>query len=118
AADVTHVMLAPIDRRRALLRPAVQRIRGAAFAGAGLGALFGQLAGRRLPGSALAWCASGALFGLNVALLWAGAALVAHTLRLRLLVLTVHAAVALTWQTIALVSHVPGPANLDGSLAL
>jgi len=32
--DVVHVMLSPVDRRRALLRPAVQRVRGAVFAGA------------------------------------------------------------------------------------
>jgi hypothetical protein len=118
AADVVHVMLSPIDRRRALLRPVVQRVRSAAFAGAGLGAVFGQLAGRRLPGSALAWFASGALFGLNTALLWVGAALVAHALRIRLAVATVIAVVGITWQGVALAAHFPGPANLDGSLAL
>jgi hypothetical protein len=118
AADVTHVMLAPVDRRRALVRPAVQRIRSAAFTGAAVGAVLGQLAGRRLPGSTLAWCGSGALFGLNAALLWAGAALVAHGLRLRLTLTTVVAAVALTWQVAAAITHVPGPANLDGSFAL
>jgi hypothetical protein len=118
SADVAHVMLAPIDRRRALLRPAVQRIRGAAFTGAALGALFGQLAGRRLPGSALAWCGSGALFGVLTALLWVGAALVAHAFRLRLVTTTIIAVAGLGWQVGALIWHLPGPANLDGSLAL
>jgi hypothetical protein len=118
AADVAHVMLAPIDRRRALMRPAIQRIRGAAFAGAGIGAVLGQLAGRRMPGSTLAWCGSGALFGMNAALLWVGAALVAHALRLPLLVATLIGVVGLSWQTAALVAHVPGPTNVDGSLAL
>ncbi|MSX56068.1 MAG: hypothetical protein F2772_11105, partial [Actinobacteria bacterium] len=75
AADVVHVMLAPVDRRRALLRPAVQRARGAVFAGATAGAIVGQLAGRRLPGSLLAWAAGGALYGGTVAAMWAGAAL-------------------------------------------
>lgn len=118
AADVVHVMLSPVDRRRALLRPVVQRVRSAAFAGAAFGAIFGQLAGRRLPGSALAWFGSGALFGVNTALLWVGGALVAHALRLRLLVATVVAVAGLGWQAFALATHTPGPANLDGSLAL
>ena len=34
AADVTHVMLSPVDRRRALLRPATQRLRGTIFSAA------------------------------------------------------------------------------------
>jgi hypothetical protein len=118
AADVVHVMLSPVDRRRALLRPVVQRVRSAAFAGAGLGAVLGQLAGRRLPGSALGWFGSGALFGLNTALLWVGAALVAHALRLRRVVATAIAVAGIAWQAVAVVADVPGPANLDGSLAL
>ena len=80
AADVMHVMLAPVDRRRALLRPALQRVRGSIFTGATAGAIVGQLAGRRLPGTLLAWAGGGALFGASVAMLWAGAALLAHTL--------------------------------------
>ncbi|MDO9174902.1 MAG: hypothetical protein Q7V62_08850, partial [Actinomycetota bacterium] len=46
AADVVHVMLSPVDRRRALLRPATQRVRGVVFIGATAGGIVGQLAGR------------------------------------------------------------------------
>jgi hypothetical protein len=118
AADVIHVMLSPVDRLHALLRPATQRIRSAVFVGVGVGGALGQLAGRRLPGSAFAWFCSGALFGMNIALLWVGAALVAHVIRLPLMVTTLIALAGFGWQGIALARHVPGPANLAGSLAL
>jgi len=118
AADVVHVMLAPVDRRRALVRPAVQRVRSAAFAGAAVGGVLGQLAGRRLPGSALAWFGSGALFGADVALLWVGAALVAHGWHLRMRTSTTIGVVATAWQVAALAWDVPGPADVHGSLGV
>ena len=49
-AEVTHVLLAPVDRRRALLVPALRQVRFAAFAGAVAGAIAGQPAGRQLTG--------------------------------------------------------------------
>jgi hypothetical protein len=116
-ADVVHVMLAPLDRAAALRRPAVQRIRGAVFLGAAVGAILGQLAGRRLPGTELAWFGSGMLFGGTVALLWAGGAFVAHALRLPRAATTVIGAALLGWQVAAIAYHVPGPATLVGSLA-
>jgi hypothetical protein len=117
-ADVAHVMLSPVPRRAALLRPTIQRVRGAAFAGAFAGAVFGQLAGRRLPGTPTAWFGSGALFGASAALLWVGAALVAHAWRIPLAVSTVVAAVAVAWQGAAIATDIPGPADIDGSLAM
>jgi hypothetical protein len=118
APDVAHVMLAPIDRRRTLLRPAVQRIRSAGFSAAVSGAVAGQLAGRRLPGSLPAWAAGGALFGLTVALLWAGTALVAHAVRLPLWLATASGLTLLAWQGAAVAGRVPGPVDTAGSLAL
>ncbi|MGD9997233.1 MAG: hypothetical protein AB7L17_18150 [Ilumatobacteraceae bacterium] len=118
SADVMHVMLSPVPRRTALLRPTVQRIRAAVFAGAAAAAVLGQLAGRRLPGSPTAWFAAGALFGANAALLWVGGALVAHTVRVPLVVSTLVAAVGVAWQGVAIATDVPGPADLDGSLGL
>jgi hypothetical protein len=118
AADVAYVMLAPVDRRRALMRPAVQRLRGAAFAGAVFGGSFGQLAGRRLPGTAIAWFASGALFGILVGLAWVGTALVAHTTRLPLTTATAIGLVLIGWQVAAVATDLPGPADLWGDIAL
>jgi len=118
AADVVHVMLSPVDRRRALLRPAVQRVRGAVFAGATAGAIAGQLAGRRLPGTLPAWAAGGALFGTVVALLWASAALLAHTLRMPRWLATVLGTAVFAWQAAAVGVGFTGPANTVGSLGL
>jgi hypothetical protein len=118
APDVAYVMLSPVDRVRALLRPVTQRARSAASIAAVSGAIVGQLAGRRLPGTPVAWATSGAVFGITTALLWAGTALVAHAIRLPLWIATSVGLVGVAWQSAALVWHIPGPANLDGSLAM
>ncbi|HEX3089851.1 MAG TPA: hypothetical protein VHQ23_14455, partial [Ilumatobacteraceae bacterium] len=118
AADVSYVMLSPVDRMRALLRPVTQRARSAASLSATFGAIIGQLAGRRLPGTPIAWAASGAAFGICTALLWAGTALVAHAIRLPLWIATTVGFVTVAWQGAALVWHIPGPANTAGSLAM
>jgi hypothetical protein len=118
APDVAFVMLSPVDRMRALLRPVTQRARSAAALGATFGAIVGQLAGRRLPGTPIAWAASGAAFGITTALLWAGTALIAHAIRLPLWVATSLGLAGVAWQSAALAWHIPGPANVDGSLAM
>jgi hypothetical protein len=118
AADVVHVMLAPIDRRAALSRPSAQRLRSALFSGAVAGAVVGQLAARRLPGSIVAWAAGGASFGASVALLWMAAALLAHTLRLPRAIATTVGLALVVWQAAAVVWHIPGVGNVPGSLGL
>ena len=118
APDVAYVMLSPVDRTRALLRPVTQRARSAASLAATFGAIVGQLAGRRLPGTPIAWAASGAAFGITTALLWAGTALIAHAIRLPLWIATSLGLAGVAWQSAALAWHVPGPANLYGSLAM
>ena len=129
AADVMHVMLAPVERRRALLRPALQRVRGAVFISATAGAIAGQLAGRRLPGTLLAWAGGGALFGASIAMLWAGAALLGHTVlahgRAPRWLATAIGLVVVVWQSAAIYVLVrdssvtiAGPADAFGSLAL
>src|SRR5262249_25716257 len=62
AAEVQHVLLAPIDREAALRGPALRRLRTVVFAGAVVGAVAGNLAFRRLPGPPAAWVACGAIF--------------------------------------------------------
>jgi hypothetical protein len=118
AADVVHVMLSPIDRRRAMLRPATQRLRSAVFLGVAGGAVVGQLAGRRLPGTLIAWAAAGALYGATLTAIWVGSALLAHTLRLPRWLATLTGLVVVGWQAAAVAWHVPGPTTLAGSLAL
>ncbi len=118
AADVVHVMLSPVDRRRALMRPAIQRVRGVVFTGAVAGAVAGQLGGRRMPGSLLAWAGGGALFGATVALLWGGSALLAHTRRLPRWAATAAGLTLFVWQCVAVARELPGPGNSVGDLGM
>lgn len=122
-AEVRHVLLAPVDIRSALRKPAVQRLRSAAFAGALAGAAAGQLAARRLPGSLGEWAFYGALYGTAVGLLWVGAALLVHGLRIPRVVGTLAASALVLWQAGVTVadstsSPAPGPFDALGSLAL
>ena len=64
AADVRHVLLAPLDRALVLRPLAWRQLRFGAFAGGALGAVAGLLAFRRLPGPAAGWIGYGALTGM------------------------------------------------------
>jgi hypothetical protein len=75
-AVVHHVLLAPVDRGRALRGPAVRSLRFTAFVGAGAGAVAGLAAAGRLPGSAAAYVVAGTATGVLTALLAGGTALV------------------------------------------
>ena len=116
--DVAYVMMSPVDRWWALIKPATQRLRSAISLSAISGAIAGQLAGRRLPGSPLGWAAGGFAFGVTLAFLWIGGALVAHAIRLPRWVAALVAVAGFGWQGAAIAWGVPGPANLVGSLAL
>jgi hypothetical protein len=63
AADVRHVLLAPVDRSVALRGPALRQVRFACLVGVAAGAVAGLLALRRLPGAPAAWVAVGAVVG-------------------------------------------------------
>jgi thiosulfate/3-mercaptopyruvate sulfurtransferase len=119
-ADVRHVLTAPIDRGRALLVPALQRLRSLAFTGGLLGAAAGQLAGRRLPGNDSSWILAGALFGTTVGVLYVAAALVGHAFGARRWLTTAVAIALVAWQfASALPDRVElvGPADGFGGLA-
>jgi hypothetical protein len=117
-AEVRHVLLAPVDRRRALLSPALKQVRFATFAGAVVGAIAGQLAARRLPGTLVPWAASGAVAGALVGLLYVGAGYLACGLRLPRWAATVLAALLLAWAVADLVGPVPSPFAAIGHLAV
>jgi hypothetical protein len=117
-ADVRHVLLSPVDRRKALLRPAFQRARSASSLGILVGAMSGQLAGHRLPGSDSSWVLAGAAFGFSLALLFVGAALVAHALTVARWMASAVGGALLAWQAAAIVKHIPGPGNTIGDLGL
>lgn len=81
-AEVRHVLLAPVDRRRALLGPVLRQLRFLAFVAVAGGAAVGFLAAHRLAGSTAAWVASAAGFTVAAAALAFGAALLASSVRL------------------------------------
>lgn len=83
AADVRHVLLAPVDRGLALRQPALRQLRFAAFVAVVVGAVAGQLAVRRLGGAPVAWLGAGAAFALATVGLAYGAALIASGRHLR-----------------------------------
>ena len=118
AADVRHLMLAPIERRQVLTRPLVQRLRSAAFASAIIGGIGGVLAAQRLPGSAAAWTTSGASAGIAVGLAFVAVATITHALRVSRPIATVVAAALVAWQVAAIVGDIPGPGDRFGHLAL
>jgi hypothetical protein len=81
-ADVRHVLLSPVDRRRALRGPALRQIRFQLFVAACSGLAVGFLAAHRLTGSTAGWMASATAFALATVALAFGAALLASSLRL------------------------------------
>jgi hypothetical protein len=63
AADVQHLLLAPVSRRSVLLPVASRRLALAIGAGAVAGGVAGVLTGARLPGGFPAWIGAGAITG-------------------------------------------------------
>ena len=118
-ADVRHVLLSPVDRRRALMRPAFQRARSSAFARRARRGIAGQLAGRRLPGSDASWVVLRRGVRRQPALLFArrGARRPRRAPSAAGCV-TASARHSSRWQAVAIVKHIPGPGNRHGSLAL
>jgi hypothetical protein len=124
-ADVRHVLLAPVDRRRALLRPAVQTLRTSMFATTIIGALAGYLATRRLPGTAPHWVFWGGVWGAVAGLLYVGSALIAHGLRVPRWLATTLAVTIVSWQLLSALPEstgialdITGVADTFGDLAL
>jgi hypothetical protein len=119
AADVRHVLLAPVDRTVALRGPAIRQLRFGALVGGGAGAVAGLLAFRRLPGAPVAWVASGAAAGVAIALAALGLAMVVAGLRLGRWIGGLLALAVLAWSGFdAATGTVSSPASLLGQLAL
>lgn len=118
AADVRHLMLAPVARRTVLTRPLVQRLRTAAFTASIVGGIGGVLAAQRLPGSPAAWTTSGAAAAALVGLVFVATATITHALHVRRHVATAVAIALVAWQSAAAVHVVPGPGDRFGHLAL
>jgi hypothetical protein len=117
-ADVHVVLLAPVDRRQALLGPALRQIRFAVFVGVVLGVVAGTMASRRLPGTWAGWVAAGATTGAITAAATVGAALLVSGLR-AVRWASAAALALVAWSTADLLwSRATSPATLLGQLAL
>lgn len=118
AAEVRHVLLAPVDRATALRAVSLRQLRFALFLGPVVGAIAGQLTHRRLPGSAAAWAACGALFGAVSAATFIGTALLVSTWRWRRSVATALAVAVLVSALADAAGTAPGPMRAFGMVAL
>jgi len=121
AADVRHILMAPVDRGGALRGPAWRQLRFVAFAALGVGAASGQFAGRRFSGHGPAWVLCGALLGLTIAGLFSGSALVASSRRLPSWLATLVGGALVGW-AVADAAHVSGvptaPSTFAGRIGL
>ena len=118
AAEVRHVLLAPIDRRRALLGSAERLMRYGAFIGALVGAVAGELAAKRLPHGAPRWIAAGAVTGMVIAVAAFGVAFLAGGRRVPRPAATALGALLVAWALADVVKDVWSPFRIVGHLAL
>jgi len=119
AADVQHVLLAPVPRRTALWNPMLHQLRFLVFVAAAAGLVGGQLAARRLPGNPVAWVAVTVAWAVLVVGGGVGAAWLAAGHRLRPSLATLTGAVLVTWSVADLADMAPGaPTTFVGALAL
>ncbi len=118
AAEVRHVLLAPIDRRRALLGSAERLMRYGAFLGALVGAVAGELASKRLPNGAPRWIAAGGVTGMVIAVAAFGVAFLAGGRRLPRPVATTIGGLLVAWAIADVVKDVWSPFRIVGHLAL
>jgi hypothetical protein len=119
AADVRHVLLAPVDRTAALRGPAVRQLRFLVFAASLVGIQAGLLAAGRLDHHAGLWMAAGAAYAVATVVLAYGVALCASTLRVPSPVATGLGVLLIGWASadgVGLVAH--SPATAWGSLAV
>jgi hypothetical protein len=119
AADVRHVLQAPIVRAAALRGPALQLVRKGAGIGLVAGAIGGVLAAKRLPGGLPAWVAAAALAGLVAGVLATGVGLVASGHRLSRRLANLAAVLVLAWSAADIALGLrTSPATFLGELAL
>ncbi len=98
--DVRYVLLAPIDRGRALRGPALRQVRTALFVALLAGAAIGRLADPRFPDPAPAWSAAGAPTGIARAARCLGAGVIASGRRIPRPAATAAAGFLVAWSAL------------------
>ncbi len=119
AADLAHVLQAPLDRSHSLRRPYVHVLRRAVLQGIGIGGAAGVLANPFLPGTTWQWIGAGALAGFGVSVGSIALASVASSWRIPKGIATAAAAALLAW-SIADISlgTITSPLSVAGSAFL
>ena len=120
AADVQHVMLAPVDRALIVRTAALKQARGVVLIGALAGGVVGVLAGPRLSGrDPLAWITCGVGFGIVAATAAWGSALLASTRRMPQAIALVLGTALTGWSVVDVVTQrTTSPLTMLGDLAL
>jgi hypothetical protein len=75
SAELTHVLMSPVDRRRSLTHSIVQQYRRGAYLGMITGAIAGRLMVPFVVGNRVVWTLTGAFVGALTGLLWMGVAM-------------------------------------------
>ena len=118
AADVQHILLAPIDRGWALRVPALRQLRSAGFFGLAGGLIVANFAFRRLPGSSVEWLSCLALFGALVPIWILATAMLASGRRLNPLAANLTGLALLAWSlSDYLLGVTSSPMTMLGDLA-
>ncbi len=120
AADVRHVLLAPVPRNRALRPPAIRQVRFSAFVGLIIGAGLATVASHRLGGGGVpSWAPVGAAVGAVTGATAAGLGLVCSGRRIRPWLGLLLAVAVLAWSGVdVLLGRVTSPMGLLGQFAL
>ncbi len=118
-ADVSHVLLAPVDRGTVLRGEAWRQLRGVMLVGPAAGGIAGALAAPRLTGALAVWVIVGIVFGALVAGAVWGSALLASGCRVTAAVATGAGIALVAWTAVdVVVGTTTSPASLLGSFAL
>jgi hypothetical protein len=119
AAEVRHVLLAPVPRAIALRRAAQQQLRVITLSAAAIGLVAGQLAVRRLPGPIAEWLIAPAVVGLVAGAAYVGTAMLVSGRRLPKAPVLGVALAVVAWSVVDVVAEVnTSPLSLAGGLAL
>ena len=119
AADVRHVLLAPVPRDIALRPAAFRQIRFSAFVGAVVGAGVGTIAARRFSGGVPEWAPLGAGIGALIAVLAAAVGLLTAGRRIRPWLAGLVGLLVLGWSGADVATHTTtSPTTVIGQLAL
>ena len=119
AADVRHVLLAPIDLGRAMRRPILRQARFAAFVSLVVGGIGGQLLARRTEGNAFEWTFASAAWGASVAALTLACAWLACGRRVSRRAASAAAVALLAWPVAEVAGAAPtSPFSLLGRIPM